>query len=101
MAFSFYKMTKLFSEKSPQFSTLLIEQNFDAKHKVNLNENNFKIAIGAIGKYDEKIRHDPRYVTWIAFINNQTTGEKIQTQIKLHECTPQDFAEFYPIVKNQ
>ena len=59
--FGSYKMIKLVNQLNPQFSTILMENNFSLTDRLYLNENNFKIAISIVGKYDGKTRHDSRY----------------------------------------
>lgn len=68
--FSSYKLEKLVTKHNPQFSTIPIEQYFSSGDRFYFNEHNFKVAISIEGKFDGKTRHDSRYGTCIAFINN-------------------------------
>ena len=45
LVFSSLKLTKLIHAKNPTLSTVLIEQNFEPEHKIDLIDKNFKIAI--------------------------------------------------------
>ena len=59
------KMINLALKKDP-FINLSEEQDFyDASKGINLNQANFRFAIGAFGIHDGS-RNDPRYVKWIA-----------------------------------
>ena len=74
-------------------------ENDSQDNLLNPNERNVRVAFKFEGMADKAwtSRHDPRYVrliirTWAW--DGATLSEKI---IPHHECTDEDFAQFYPI----
>ena len=68
-------MINLARKKDP-FITQSVESDFyDASHGLNLNQANFRFAIGAINKLDYKAKNDPRYVKWIVRLNGAIDGK--------------------------
>ena len=85
-------------------TTNAIEEYYDLTDELNLEEANFRFAIGAKELYNNKSLHNPRYVKWIAKINgNSPTGERsgFEEIIELYPCTESDLAKFYPINEKQ
>ena len=69
------KMIDLSQKKDP-FITQSVEKDFyDASKGLNLNQANFRLALGAIN-YNNESRNDPRYVKWIARLTYNEDGLK-------------------------
>ena len=62
-----------------------------------MNERDFRIAFSFEGYLDEVLKVDPRYVKWIFRIWGAKNNEKYERILPYHKCTPEDYAEFYPI----
>ena len=59
-------------------TTNAIEEYYDLTDELNLEEANFRFAIGAKEFYDNKSLNNPRYVKWIAKIHgNSPIGERV------------------------
>ena len=59
---------------------------YDASKGLNLNQANFRFAIGATN-YDYEARNDPKYIKW--FVRNKYKGadDQRETVLPVHKCT--------------
>ena len=81
-------------------STYEKEAEFSKENPINLNQRNIKIAFAFLGYVDKKPRHDPEFVKIITRIRGKENGKQQYEHIlTYHECTEEDFAEFYPVNK--
>ena len=60
---------------------------------------NFRMAVGARLKGEKTlIDYDPQIIRWVARITSKDEiGETTNTYFPLHECSEQDFDDFYPL----
>ena len=67
----------VFERKNPIISTNNIKDYYDEKDELDLDEANFRFAIGAKEFYSNKSLIDPKYVKWVAkIIGNSDTGAR-------------------------
>ena len=68
------------------------------ENQMNLSDRNFRIAF-AFEKYEsKKYINDPRYVRYIfRHRGMDKDGVVYERQLPFHECTEEDFAQFYPV----
>ena len=67
---------------------------------VNLNTINFRVAFTVEGYLDSKRKDDPRFVKYLIRLYGKKEGKTYERLVPYHECTPEDFALFDPIDKN-
>ena len=73
------------------------EQETSIDNQLNLNDRNFRIAFSFEEKKAKKLKNDPRYVRWIFRIKGFKGDKEYEKILPYHECTDEDYAEFYPI----
>ena len=61
-----------------------------------MNQKNIKIAFSFLGEYDQKPRFDPKFVRIVTRLKGKQNGENFEHLLSYHECTEEDFADFYP-----
>ena len=67
---------------------------------INLNERNYKFAFSVESFLHPKQRKsDPRYVKYLFRMYGQRNGEEFQRIIPYHNCTDEEFDQFYPVRK--
>ena len=64
---------------------------------MNLNDRNFRIAFSFEEKKAKELKDDPSYVRWIFRVKGQIKNEEFEHLLPFHECTDEDYAQFYPI----
>ena len=69
------KMIDLSQKKDPFITQSEEEGFYDAEFGININEANFRFALGAYG-FDGEAKNDPRYVKWIARVTWVKDGEE-------------------------
>ena len=65
-----------------------------------IDDTNFRLAFGFRWfnyPADQSLQYDPLNVRWIARLTSNEKGVLTKTDLPLHECNEEDFAEFYPI----
>ena len=92
-------MQQLFGHENPLITEAVIENNFDAETRVNLNEENFRIAFNVRNQFDLKVRDDPRFLKWYVRLT-RNNGEVVRN-IPYFPCTESDYSQFYPINKGE
>ena len=79
------------AQKKDPFITQSEEKDFyDKTHGLNLNQQNFRIAIGA-SNFSWEERSDPKYVKWIARLSTYDADKEYETVLPIHKCTQEDF----------
>ena len=90
----------LVNKLNPNINVQTTLNYYSGYDKVKLNDINYRLAFTVESFDDKKIRHDPKYIKYIARIWNEVDGVQTFTNVPLHECTQDDFDEFYPIEPN-
>ena len=72
-----------------------MQQYYDSKFHVNLEEIDFKIAWAVESYADGSARDDPNYVQWVVQLTTSISGNKTVRPLTYHRCTDADFDEFY------
>ena len=83
-------LVDLYERNSPIINTNIIEDYYDSTDEMDLDESNFRFAIGAKEYYSNQSINDPKYVKWVAkIIGNSDTGARrgFEETIELHSCT--------------
>ena len=89
-----------FNELITRASPVIVEQTIDdAVDRINLNEANFQMSFTIDGVFDERERKDDeRYVrTFVELQIKYANGESNHRLVPYHECTAEDFSNFYPL----
>ena len=80
------KMIDLYEKKDP-FITQSVEQDFyDSSKGLNLNQANFRLAIGATN-FKHEAKNDPKYIKWLARFIFHDHGTTHETLLPVHKCT--------------
>ena len=77
------------------------EHYFHDDFQYDLVENDFKIAFAIQGFQTKDLKDDPRYVKWIFRIYGKKDEVEYEEILPYHKCTESDYAQFYPINKDQ
>ena len=65
---------------------------------VNLNEQNYRFAFTVESyKSPRQQKNDPRYVKYLVRVIGNRNGKEFQRVLSYHNCTNEEFNEFYPI----
>ena len=91
------KSTHLQSVRGATISTYEEKANSSPDNGLNINDRNLRFAFAFEGYLDRKIKNDPRYVKWIFRQSYKKDNKWSERILPYHECTEQDYAEFYPI----
>ena len=79
-------------------NTVIVNDYHAPLDSVNLNDINYRVAFTVEGYRDSKRRSDPRYVKQFILIHSKdSNGVKVDRFMPFHECTAEDFDEFYPL----
>ena len=67
---------------------------------LNLNERDYRIAF-TIESYlsPKKQKRDPRFVKYLFRLYGKRGGEYYEKILSYHNCTDEDYKEFYPPIK--
>ena len=75
------------SQKKDPFITLSEEKDvYDASKGLNLNQANFRFAIG-VTNFDREAKNDPRYIKWVVRLYMKKDGIKSEKILPVHKCT--------------
>ena len=83
---------------NPQFSTYLKEDaHYESDDVHNLNEADFRIAFAIEGFAERDLKIDNRYIKYIFRLYGKLNNEPYEHILTYHECTDEDYDQFYPI----
>ena len=68
---------------------------------MNLNDQNFRIAFAFENKDSKKLITDSRYVRWMFLVTEFINDQRQEKFLSYHECTEEDYAQFYTIKSDQ
>ena len=94
------KSSHLQNVKGATISTYEEKADSSQTNALDINERNLRVAFAVEGFLDEEMKADPRYVKWIfrqSYRKDNMWQERI---LPHHECTEDDFKDFYPISKH-
>ena len=74
-----------------------LDSDSSPDNALNLNERSLRVAFAFEGSGDSKLKIDPQYVRLIFRIVGKKDDKWSEHILPHHECTEEDFAEFYPI----
>ena len=97
LVYASIKLMFLIKRHNPQLSSYSRDSIYIDGETVILNEQNFRIAFAIEGFGDTAIKLDPRYVKYIFRMYGLKNNEPFERILPYHECTEEDYAQFYPI----
>ena len=95
--YGFTKSSHLQSVRGATISTYEEEAKFSQENPLDISERNFRVAFAIEGYLDGQMKADPRYVKYIFRESFRKNGEWGERLLPHHECTEDDYEEFYPI----
>ena len=103
--YALLKFIQLIEHQNPTIATFpAVGIRYDSENPLNLNKINFKAAFRFSGLnywWYYEIKDDPQYVKMIVSLSGMgVDGKPIERIIPHHKCTPEEYAEFYPIVNS-
>ena len=99
------KFLVLYVRQNPTIATFPVDTKFDPDNPLDLNEINLKLAF-QFNYYDETTSsivnlNDPNYVKMITILSGyDKDGYYFAKTIPHHECTEEEYNEFYPIISS-
>ena len=94
--FTMVKFDHLTSKYNPNMSSYL--QDIEPGTRLNLKEKGFRFAFTIEDYYEPKqLKKSPAYVKWLIRFWGKKGGVPFERNLKMHMCTDEDYAEFYPI----
>ena len=102
LGYALLKFVDVSQGKDPNIRQNFLADSFGPEDKLNfIDDINFRIAVGARFYNDpdnKTLKHDPHIVRWIArMVSKDDRGYVTKTMIPLHDCTNEDFKEFFPV----
>lgn len=90
---------ELIDPQSPTVSKVNTLSYYENEYKLPLSEFNFKIAFTLYDLFGKKNVNDSKYAKWWVNYVSQVDGVQQYDILGFHECTEQDYAEFFPVRK--
>ena len=101
LSYSFNKFVDMSAGKNPNITQSSVPDYYGQSDQLNLaNDTNFRLAVGTRWhEYaaDQSLQYDPQYTRWFARITTKEKDVTTKTDLLMHECTQEDFDDFYPL----
>ena len=91
------KFVQLQSHHNPNISTHNEVKFYKSEDPINLNKVNFRFAVSFEDYHTQKSKFDPRYVKYLIRLYFTEDGVEKEKILEHHECTDEDYNEFFPI----
>ena len=104
--YALLKFIQLEERQNPTIGTFSVDDKYDSENPIILKDVKFKAAFNLIGRDPENGKNvskdDPNFVKMIvSFTGHDEDGKKYEQIIPHHECTEEEYVEFYPIVSGK
>ena len=100
LAYTTLKFTELYTKADPFINETSIQDYYAQDDTLNLDEINFKFAFSIEGYFDVQDKNNPKYLRqYLRMTESFVDGSVKAISLPYHECTPEDYDEFYPPTK--
>ena len=99
--YALVKFIHLESKHNPNVTTNVEDWQFNVDDPINLNQIGFRMAFAFEGYRKNDLKNDPRFVKWIFRLYGKKDNVEFERILPYHECTEEDYTEFYPVQKDQ
>ena len=97
LAFAAHNAVELFDAKNPTINKVTTPSYFSNEHKLVLKDANFKMAFTFYDRFGKKTLNDSKYLQWFITMGSWVDGVEKFERIGFHDCTEEDYAEFFPV----
>ena len=95
--FSMQKLQHLLMRQNPSINTYMELEAFTAEDKLNLQQENIRIAFTLEDYFTREPKMDPKYVKWFAYYYTSEGGRTRRWELPIYKCTKEDYALFEPV----
>ena len=95
--FAFHKLMHMLERHNPQVNSYVNYDAFNFDDVFDIKEQNFRMAFAVEQYLTGDILSDLRYFKWFAQYQKTVNGTRTSTEIPMHTCSEDDFANFDPV----
>lgn len=97
LLFSLVKLEHLLSKHNPTVNTFEDKNVFGTADVYKpASSEEFMMAFAVTSEKDAwKVKHDPRFVKWLAYQRTVLNGEETYNEVPLHPCTEEEYTLFH------
>ena len=99
LSYANLKLVHLIDVTYPTISETIVLNHLQPLDYLNINEINYRLAFTVEGQFEKERKDRPEFTKFLVrrLVINPEEGYREERFIPFHECTDEDYAQFYPI----